>query len=207
MGCFNFAISATATSLSSEPSVPSSDSTSTRCTEEDGVLDSAFHFELSEPGYEVLSRLIFTLFEGSKMTDDNFWLNPEIVVMEDTFHLFPKNLPICSTDEAWVSSLLNKVKFGTLKPRDRVPRTDHVGPQVVEQVEVLADSGGPELVQGLLDELEPHVFGWEGLLPSICAMREFSWYGHTNPEYPSVFVLWPLAGTRPGTSTPVTDMG
>ncbi|CAL2271600.1 unnamed protein product [Prunus armeniaca] len=38
MGCFNFAISATATSLSSELSVPSSDSTSTRCTEEDGIL-------------------------------------------------------------------------------------------------------------------------------------------------------------------------
>ncbi|CAL8117105.1 unnamed protein product [Prunus armeniaca] len=29
------------------------------------------------------------------------------------------NLPICSTDEAWVSSPLNKVKFGTLKHGDR----------------------------------------------------------------------------------------
>ncbi|CAL9009505.1 unnamed protein product [Prunus brigantina] len=120
MGCFNFAISATATSLLSELFVPSSDSTSTRCTEEDGVLpffheDSAFHFEFSEPGYEVLGRLIFTLFEGSKITDGDFWLNPKIVVMKDIFHLFPKNLPICSTGEAWVSSSLNKVKFWYLK--------------------------------------------------------------------------------------------
>ncbi|CAL2239128.1 unnamed protein product [Prunus armeniaca] len=30
-----------------------------------------------------------------------------------------ENLPICSIDEAWVSSPLNKVKFGTLKPGDR----------------------------------------------------------------------------------------
>ncbi|CAL2271598.1 unnamed protein product [Prunus armeniaca] len=29
------------------------------------------------------------------------------------------NLPICSTDEAWVSSPLNKVKFGTLKLEDK----------------------------------------------------------------------------------------
>ncbi|CAL8167618.1 unnamed protein product [Prunus armeniaca] len=38
MGCFNFAISATAISLSSEPSVSSSDSTSTKWTEEEGDL-------------------------------------------------------------------------------------------------------------------------------------------------------------------------
>ncbi|KAI5317437.1 hypothetical protein L3X38_037144 [Prunus dulcis] len=81
--------------------------------------DSAFHFELPESGYEVLSRLIFTLFEGSKITDGDFRLDPKIVVMKNIFHLLPENLPICSTEEAWGSSPLNKVKFGTLKPGDR----------------------------------------------------------------------------------------
>ena len=111
--------------------------------------DSALHFELPKPGYEVLSRFIFTLFDGSKVTDGDFWLNPVIIVVENTFHLLPglnriswqagvpskglnfkrglfsmtmhwtENLPMCSTDEAWGSSPLNKVKFGTLKPGDK----------------------------------------------------------------------------------------
>ncbi|CAL9007802.1 unnamed protein product [Prunus brigantina] len=33
--------------------------------------------------------LIFTLFEDNKITNGDFWLDPEIVVMENIFHLFP----------------------------------------------------------------------------------------------------------------------
>ncbi|CAL8988548.1 unnamed protein product [Prunus brigantina] len=49
-----------------------------------GVVPSAI---LSALNYEVLGRLVFTLFEGSNITDGDFWQDPEIVVMEDIFHL------------------------------------------------------------------------------------------------------------------------
>ncbi|CAL2266183.1 unnamed protein product [Prunus armeniaca] len=42
-----------------------------------------------------------------------------------------------------------------------------IGIHSIGPVEVLADSRGPELVQGLLAELDPPALGWEGLIPSI----------------------------------------
>ncbi|CAL9006380.1 unnamed protein product [Prunus brigantina] len=51
--------------------------------------DSALHLEFSEPGYEILGRFILTLFEGSKVTDGDFWLNLVVIVVENTFHPFP----------------------------------------------------------------------------------------------------------------------
>ncbi|CAL9019580.1 unnamed protein product [Prunus brigantina] len=57
--------------------------------------DPTLHLEFPEPGYEILSRFILTLFEGSKITDGDFWLNPVVVVVENTFHLLP------SLDRIW----------------------------------------------------------------------------------------------------------
>ncbi|CAL2236855.1 unnamed protein product [Prunus armeniaca] len=51
-------------------------------------------------------------------------------------------------------------------PQAKVLGADHMGPQVVEWVEVLANSGELELVPEPLAELDPHALGWEGLLPS-----------------------------------------
>ncbi|CAL9012130.1 unnamed protein product [Prunus brigantina] len=51
--------------------------------------DSAFHLDLSKSNYEVMRRFILTLFEGSKIIDGSHAQDPEIVVMENIFHLLP----------------------------------------------------------------------------------------------------------------------
>ncbi|CAL2229069.1 unnamed protein product [Prunus armeniaca] len=58
-------------------------------------------------------------------------------------------------------------KATQLVPQAEAPRVDHAGSQVVECVEIVADSGEPELVQGLLAELNHPASRREGLLPSV----------------------------------------
>lgn len=63
----------------------------------------ALHFELPESSDEFLSRFIFSLFKSRKVTDGEFWLDPEIIIMKGILHLLP-----CRDRIDWQVGILGK---------------------------------------------------------------------------------------------------